>query len=137
MNSHKKLPARGASTSAFFAAISIFALISIQTALSATAKTSSAPLGSMGFEPSMERAVGWRGDGSGRFPGATPPTSWERMTNGNGYTTKGIVWMVPLPNIGVGSPVIVGDRIFLTSEVYDLVCQIGRASCRERVLVQV
>jgi hypothetical protein len=37
-----------------------------------------APLGSPGFYPSPERPVGWRGDGSGRFPGATPPTVWSR-----------------------------------------------------------
>jgi len=88
-----------------------------------------APLGSVRFVPSPERPVGWRGDGSGRYPGATPPSSWERKTNANGYATKGIVWMAPLPNIGVSMPIIVGDRIFLTSEVCDLVCldkQTGR-----------
>lgn len=37
-----------------------------------------APLGSPDFYPSPERPVGWRGDGSGRFPGATPPTTWSR-----------------------------------------------------------
>jgi hypothetical protein len=37
-----------------------------------------APLGSPAFHPSPERPVGWRGDGSGRFPGATPPTQWNR-----------------------------------------------------------
>lgn len=88
-----------------------------------------APLGSTGFAASPERPIGWRGDGSGRYPGATPPTAWERQTNGAGYTTKGIVWMTPLPNASAASPVIVGDRIFVTSEVFDLVCldkQTGR-----------
>jgi len=37
-----------------------------------------APLGSPDFYPSPEHPVGWRGDGSGRFPGATPPTVWSR-----------------------------------------------------------
>jgi outer membrane protein assembly factor BamB len=36
------------------------------------------PLGSADFYPSPERPVGWRGDGTGRFPGATPPTVWSR-----------------------------------------------------------
>ena len=36
------------------------------------------PLGSPDFHPSPEHPVGWRGDGSGRFPGATPPTVWSR-----------------------------------------------------------
>ncbi|HEX7896915.1 MAG TPA: PQQ-binding-like beta-propeller repeat protein [Planctomycetota bacterium] len=37
-----------------------------------------APLGDPRFHPSAERPVGWRGDGSGRFPAATPPTEWHR-----------------------------------------------------------
>ena len=37
-----------------------------------------AQLGSPDFYPSPEHPVGWRGDGSGRFPGATPPTKWSR-----------------------------------------------------------
>ena len=88
-----------------------------------------APFGSVNFQPSPEQPVGWRGDGTGRYPGATPPTSWERKSSGDAYTTKGIVWMAPLPNIGVSMPIVVGDRIFLTSEVCDLVCldkQTGR-----------
>src|SRR5450755_2495214 len=36
------------------------------------------PLGSTDFHPSAQRPVGWRGDGSGRFPGATPPVEWFR-----------------------------------------------------------
>ena len=81
-----------------------------------------APLGSLQFAPSPESPVGWRGDGTGRYPGAIGPTVWERKAGTEGYTTKGIVWMAPLPNNGVGSPIVVGDRIFLTAEVYDLVC---------------
>ena len=37
--------------------------------------------------------------------------------------------MTPLPNIGVATPITVGNKIFLTSEVSDLVCldkQTGR-----------
>src|ERR1700712_4272258 len=80
------------------------------------------PLGSVQFAPSPEAPVGWRGDGTGRYPGAAGPTVWERTAGAAGYTTKGIVWMAPLPNIGVGSPIVVGDRIFLTAEVDDLLC---------------
>ena len=36
-------------------------------------------LGSPDFRPSEQRPVGWRGDGSGRFPGATPPLHWGRV----------------------------------------------------------
>ncbi|HEV7403924.1 MAG TPA: PQQ-binding-like beta-propeller repeat protein, partial [Chthoniobacteraceae bacterium] len=86
------------------------------------AAAGAAPLGSGQFAPSPESPLGWRGDGTGRFPGATGPTAWERKAGPDGYTTKGIVWMTPLPNNGVSSPIVVGDRIFLTAEVQDLIC---------------
>jgi hypothetical protein len=37
-----------------------------------------APLGSVDFLPTPQRPIGWRGDWSGRYPGATPPLQWER-----------------------------------------------------------
>ena len=40
------------------------------------------PLGSASFYPTAERPVGWRGDWTGRFPGATPPTQWSRRVKG-------------------------------------------------------
>jgi outer membrane protein assembly factor BamB len=88
----------------------------------ATKADASAALGSIKFAPSPDHPIGWRGDGTGRYPGATPPTSWERRTNASGYTTKGIAWMAPMPNTGVATPIVVGDKIFLTSEVSDLMC---------------
>jgi len=39
-------------------------------------------LGSPGFQPTPDRPVGWRGDWTGRFPGATPPPSWSRRVKG-------------------------------------------------------
>ncbi len=39
------------------------------------------PLGSEQFYPSPERPIGWRGDGNGHFPGATPPRKWSRQLN--------------------------------------------------------
>ena len=79
-------------------------------------------VGSLEFRPSPERPLGWRGDGTGRYPGATPPTSWDRQRTGAAYAAKGIRWMAPLPSTGVSSPIIVGDRIYLTAEVADLIC---------------
>lgn len=92
------------------------------SALAEIAKPSAAQLGSPQFQPTPEHPVGWRGDGSGRFPAAHPPVIWGREFAASGYNTVGIVWAAPLPNIGVSSPIIVGDRIFLTSEFCDLVC---------------
>ncbi|HXX93547.1 MAG TPA: PQQ-binding-like beta-propeller repeat protein, partial [Planctomycetota bacterium] len=82
----------------------------------------SAPLGSPKFMPSPDRPIGWRGDGTGRYPGATPPTSWERKKSGAGYAVRGILWAAALPNKGVSTPIIVGNRVFVTTEPADLVC---------------
>jgi RNA polymerase sigma factor (sigma-70 family) len=83
-----------------------------------------APLGAVSHLPTPEHPYGWRGDGTGRFPAANPPITWNRTRNGGGYETKGIVWATPLPNAGKGasSPVIVGDRIFLTTDPADITC---------------
>jgi outer membrane protein assembly factor BamB len=105
-------------------------VVTVPTARAATPPPLRGEMGAVGTSPSAERPVGWRGDGSGRYPGATPPTSWERKLEGAGaYGTRGVAWMSPLPGGGVSSPIIVGDRIFLTSEVSDLVC-IDKASGR-------
>ncbi len=48
------------------------------------------PLGHREFYPSAERPVGWRGDGTGAWPGATPVAAF------NGETGKNIVWKVPM-----------------------------------------
>jgi outer membrane protein assembly factor BamB len=102
-------------------------LFIISTCFAGAAQT--VPLGSPQFMPSPEQPIGWRGDGTGRYPAAAPPILWERKKTDSGYTTKNIRWMAPLPNIGVSMPIIVGDRIFLTTEISDLVClekQTGR-----------
>ena len=57
-----------------------------------------APLGSTKFAPTPDRPLGWRGDGTGRYPGATPPTQWERKRSGGSYTARGILWATPMPN---------------------------------------
>ena len=36
-------------------------------------------MGSPDFRPSAERPVGWRGDGSGKYPAAEPPIHWGRV----------------------------------------------------------
>ncbi|MCW8134022.1 MAG: PQQ-binding-like beta-propeller repeat protein, partial [Planctomycetota bacterium] len=85
-----------------------------------------AALGSMEFGPSANRPVGWRGDGTGRYPGATPPVTWDRKHSGE---SKNILWAARLPSIGASSPIVVGGRIFVTCETHDLVC-IEKASGR-------
>ena len=38
--------------------------------------------GSPSYRPTPQRPMGWRGDWTGRFPGATPPTQWSRRVKG-------------------------------------------------------
>jgi len=59
-----------------------------------------------------ESPVGWRGDASGRFLNVTPPTSWS--------PTENVVWKTEMPSRSFGSPVIVGDRIFVVSDPAEL-----------------
>ena len=66
----------------------ILALLSLAAAATAAraagkpSPRSMALFGSVDFQPSPERPVGWRGDGTGRFPGATPPLEWYRRPKG-------------------------------------------------------
>ena len=90
--------------------------------LNAEPRPPAGPLGSTKFAASPEKPLGWRGDGTGRYPGATPPTVWERRKAGNGYAARGFLWASPLPNWAVSCPIVVGNRIYLTCEPWDLVC---------------
>jgi outer membrane protein assembly factor BamB len=65
------------------------------------------------------KVVGWRGDGTGRYPDAHPPTTWLRNDKGE---RKHLLWEVKLPCYSWATPIIVGDKIFVRSEPYDLIC---------------
>jgi len=52
--------------------------IAVAGLTAAAEPASSVPLGSPDFQPSLQRPSGWRGDGSGRYTGATPPVTFER-----------------------------------------------------------
>lgn len=58
--------------------------------------------------------VGWRGDGTGRYPGAQPITQWSDPQN--------VIWKTPLPAWSGASPVLAGGRVFVTCEPTTLVC---------------
>ncbi len=58
--------------------------------------------------------VGWRIDGSGRYPDAAPFTDWEAQT--------GTLWSTPMPGVSNSSPVVYGDRLFTTAEPSTLLC---------------
>ena len=53
--------------------------------------------------------IGFRGDGSGIFPGdCNPPSEFD------GVAGKNLIWKTPLPNYGNGSPIVVGRKVFVT-----------------------
>jgi len=58
--------------------------------------------------------VGWRTDGSGRYPDAVPPTEWAK--------DKNVLWVTPMPASSNATPVPVGDRIFVNAEPATLIC---------------
>lgn len=49
--------------------------------------------------------------GSGVADGTNPPTTW------NGEQSVGIRWKTPIPGMGHSSPIIWGDRVFITTAV--------------------
>jgi outer membrane protein assembly factor BamB len=58
-------------------------LVALAAVPSGQAAAGSAPtLGSPDYKVTPDRPTGWRGDWTGRFPGATPPTSWSRRVHG-------------------------------------------------------
>src|ERR1700754_3057335 len=76
-------------------------------ACATSAEGQSPSLGAADFRPSPEHPMGWRGDGSGRFPGADPVTAWS--------ATKNVRWST---NVGPGyaAPILAGDLVILASE---------------------
>lgn len=63
--------------------------------------------------PSPEQPVGWRGDGSGRYPTAEPLIRWSAKSD--------ILWKTEVGS-GVSSPIVVGSRLFITAEPDLLIC---------------
>lgn len=58
--------------------------------------------------------IGWRGDGSGSYPGTTPPLKWSPDEN--------VVWKTPMPGASNSLPVLIGHRIFICAEPGTLLC---------------
>jgi outer membrane protein assembly factor BamB len=70
-------------------------------------------LGSPEFRAAPERPFGWRGDGSGRFPGATPATEWSPTNN--------VRWLTAIGR-SYSSPIITEKFVFVTSEPNLVIC---------------
>ena len=56
----------------------------------------------------------WRFDGNGRFPNIHPPCEWSAGRN--------ILWKTPVEIGGYSSPIVAGDKVFVTAEMGSLVC---------------
>src|SRR5207302_32593 len=54
---------------------------------------------------------GWRGDGSGVSRETSLPHTWS--------STENVRWVAPIPGDGLSSPIVWGDRVFLTTAVYE------------------
>jgi outer membrane protein assembly factor BamB len=70
----------------------------------------SAATWSAAVEPAPDaRWPGWRGNGQGVVTGAKVPLEWSE--------TKNVLWKTALPGRGHSSPIVWGDRIFLTTAI--------------------
>jgi len=58
--------------------------------------------------------VGFRTDGTGEYPDASPVTTWSAEEN--------VIWATPMPGASNSLPVIVGDRLFACSDPAELLC---------------
>ena len=60
--------------------------------------------------------VGFRRNGTGTFPDATPVTAWDLKTGDN------ILWRTPLDQFSKSAPVIAGDRVITMMDPHFVVC---------------
>lgn len=65
-------------------------------------------------KPGRAVSVMWRYDGNGRFPKIRPPTEWRSDRN--------ILWKTPVEIGGYSSPIVVGNKVFVTAEMGSLIC---------------
>lgn len=69
--------------------------------------------GGLAFSGLSAESIGFRGDGAGLYPGATPPVHWT--------TNEGVVWKTALTNWSNASPILLGDRLFACAEPATLI----------------
>ncbi len=58
--------------------------------------------------------VGWRTDWTGNYPEADPPLTWA--------TNRNVKWAAPMPSWANAMPVLVGNKLLVTSEPLTLLC---------------
>lgn len=65
-------------------------------------------------KPHETNNVMWRFDGNGRFPNIRPPHEWD--------ANKNVLWKTPIEIGAYSSPIVVGDKVFVTAEMGSLIC---------------
>lgn len=97
------------------------------------------PLGSKDFYPSPEHPIGFLGDGTSYYPGATPVSIWQEGTPKSQVVPNkphsdvtiyrladdkkvNIVWKTTMPGWVNSEPIVVGDLVFTHAEPNQLVC---------------
>lgn len=83
-------------------------------------------VGAADLHPSFEHPSGWRGDGTGLYPTASPVLKWS--------TNENILWKTEV-GAGQSSPVLAGQRLFITVEPDLLLCldaETGKELWRKR-----
>ncbi len=90
-----------------------YALFFLPVAALPSEAVSTPALGSKVFRPTLQRPFGWRGDGSGRYPDATPVTEWS--------ATKNVRWSAVV-GASYSSPILTDKVIVVASEPNRLSC---------------
>jgi len=67
------------------------------------------PAGHAADRSAEDRWPGWRGDGQGRADAARLPLEWTAARN--------VAWKTEIPGRGHSSPIVWGDRLFLTTAI--------------------
>jgi outer membrane protein assembly factor BamB len=88
-----------------------FAVLSLSHAVAADSTNSLSPGSAIGPPP----VRGFRGDGSGVYAAARPPTVWD------GKSGRNVLWTSEVGK-GQSSPVVCGDRVFVAFEAEGLLC---------------
>jgi outer membrane protein assembly factor BamB len=65
-----------------------------------------------------EPSIGWRYDGSGRYPAAKPPNAWSADKSHE----QNVRWKSPPLGRSIASPVVVAERVFTTADPAELIC---------------
>lgn len=98
------------------------AVLSGAFALQAGERSAPGIPGSADYRPTPDHPFGWRGDGSGRYPGATPVTEWS--------PTRNVRWSIQVGR-SYSSPVV-SDRLVVVTAEPDLLICVDRGDGRER-----